>query len=90
MYSSIALPPTDAWTPYDVSMWQQAGVQLRLALDFTQTAATTLDPLVDETEWSSDGLRSLHETLAEQRGLVALEVMILESTEAEQRAVGLG
>ena len=90
MYSSIALPTTDEWTPYDLSMWQQAGAQLRVALDFTQTAAATLDPLVEETEWSSDGLRSLHETLVEQRGLVTLEVMILESTEAEQAAVGLG
>lgn len=89
MYS-IALPTTDGWTPYDVSMWQQAGVQLRVALDVTQTAATALDPLVEETEWASDGMRSLHETLVEQRGLVTLEVMILESTEAEQAAVGLG
>ncbi|MFF7293713.1 hypothetical protein ACFY9N_14380 [Microbacterium sp. NPDC008134] len=90
MYSSLALPSTDGWTPYDVSMWQQAGVQLRVALDFAQTAAAALDPLADETEWASDGLRSLHDTMAEQRGLIALEVMILESTEVEQRAVGLG
>ena len=71
-------------------MWQQAGAQLRVALDFTRTAAATLDPLVDETEWCSDGLRSLHETLAEQRGLVVLEEMVLSSTEADQRAMGLG
>lgn len=90
MYSSISLPATDTWTPYDRTQWQQAGVQLRVALGFAQTAAATLEPLVPETEWQSDGLRSLHETLAEQRGLLTLEVMILESTETDQREVGLG
>lgn len=90
MYSSTALPTTDGWTPYDLSMWQQAGAQLRVALEFAQTAAATLDPLVGETEWRSDGLRSLHETLAEQRGLLTLERMTLESSEADHRSVAVG
>lgn len=90
MYSATTLPTTDGWAPYDLSMWQQAGAQLRVALDFAQTAAATLEPLVGETEWQSDGLRALHDTLAEQRGLLTLERMTLESTEADHRAVAVG
>lgn len=92
MYSSLASPTsllTDDWSSYDLAMWEQAGLELRNALESAESAAAVAAPLPEETDWQARGMQALHEAIAEQNALLILEVMVLQSLVADWRAVGV-
>lgn len=92
MYSSLASPMsllTDDWSSYDIGVWQQAGLELRNALESAEVASAVMAPLRDETDWQARGVRALHETIEEHHALLVLEVMVLQSRVADWREVGI-
>lgn len=92
MYTSLASSSsllTDEWSSYDLAMWEQAGLELRNALESAESASTVAAPLPDETDWQARGMQALHDAIAEQNALLVLELMVLQSLVADWRAVGI-
>ncbi len=92
MYTS--LPPsssllTDDWSSYDIGVWQQAGLEIRTALESVEAAIAVAAPLPAATEWQARGVEALHERIAEQNALLVLQEMILQANANEWRAVGV-
>ena len=67
MTFAITSLASDTWTADDAARWAQAGVYLRGALLCAEAATAVLTPLPAETQWSSEGLRALHEALLDFR-----------------------
>jgi len=67
MTFAITSLASDTWTADDAARWAQAGVYLRGALFCAEAATAVLTPLPAETQWSSEGLRALHEALLDFR-----------------------
>jgi hypothetical protein len=84
MYSSF---PGDDWTPDDYWTWQQAGLQLRAAVDSAVAASDVLAPLPHETEWQSDGLRALLGEIGTYLSRTSLTLSELVSCESAWKEV---
>lgn len=90
MYSSLPTSSsllTDDWSSYDIGVWQQAGLEIRTAVESVEAAVAIAAPLPAATEWQARGVAALHETIAEQNALLLLQTMILRANSEDWQAV---